>query len=252
MPYQRHDDLRSADPDARIWRFLDFDKFFDLVSSRQLNLRRSDCFEDRNEGMVPDALLSGVADPRRRTRRNAWHAERRADYYVTCWHLSEVEPVGMWELYGGADGGVALTSTYLRLRGILDSVQFAPCYLGVVDYSEGCWDIDRFSSDILALMRKRSHFAHEREVRGLVRLNGAGGIGRNIDGEGREHPMPLFEPISSQNLRINVDLEALVTGVVMSPRANDQWFLRVTEALDRARLKVPLAISQRVRLKNPA
>lgn len=36
-------------------------------------------------------------------------------------------------------------------------------------------------------MHKRSNFVHEREVRGLVRMNGAGGIGRNIDDDGGVH-----------------------------------------------------------------
>jgi hypothetical protein len=250
MPYQPHDDLRSPDdPNARIWRFMDLAKFLDLIHSRQLHLRRGDSFDDPYEGMIPDELISGVADPVRRTRRNAWHAERRADYYVTCWHVSEDEPAGMWKLYGGPDGGIAVTSTYERLRQALDAVLFAPCYLGTVEYGDSPWDIDRFSSDILALMHKRKNFSHEREVRGLVRLNGAGGVGRNIDQEGREHEMPLVEPSSNKNLRIDVNVDALVAEVVLSPAVPEWWAPMITGIMKRFDLAIPVTVSELYRIK---
>lgn len=96
MPYIQHPDLKSPkDPNARIWRFMNLAKFIDLIQSRRLHLRRGDSFEDPYEGMMPDDLARGVVEQGKRTERIAWHAHRRPDYYVTCWHLSDDEPARM-------------------------------------------------------------------------------------------------------------------------------------------------------------
>jgi hypothetical protein len=243
MSFLKHSDLRIADPGARIWRFLDMAKFLDLIHSGELNLRRGDLFEDPYEGLMFDDQVWAIADPARRHERIVSHAHRRADYYVTCWHLSEDEPAGMWKLYGGADGGIAITSTYGRLHRELDSWLYEPSYLGVVEYGDWSWDIDRPSNDILALMHKRRNFSHEREVRGLIRCNGAGGIARNIDRDGTIHAMPIVAPVSRENFRLKIDVDALITSVVLSPACPEWWMPLLREMVHRLGYTIPVSRS---------
>ena len=76
-------------------------------------------------------------------------------------------------------------------------------------------------------MHKRPLFAHEKEVRGLLRLNGAGGIGRNIGPDGTIHAMPFVEAESPKYFRIPIDVNALVASIVLSPTSPVSWLSQI-------------------------
>ena len=110
MPLIVHPDLKVPAPDARIWRFMSLEKLLDSHAITPTLLQcRGDSFDDDQEGSADDQVRA-MSDPVQRNKRIAWHAQRRGDYYVTCWHLSEHEPAEMWELYGGG------RTVVLRLR----------------------------------------------------------------------------------------------------------------------------------------
>jgi len=56
MPVQSYVDQLEPSPDAVIWRYINLDKFQDLMANEELYFRRADKFkkDDPLEGLPPD------------------------------------------------------------------------------------------------------------------------------------------------------------------------------------------------------
>jgi hypothetical protein len=86
---------------------------------------------------------------------------------VNCWHLNDHESAAMWRLYLKSNEGIAIQSTYGRLKDCFRAVQ-EPIHIGKVEY------LDYYSAAIqpgnyfTPFVSKRISFEHEREVRALL------------------------------------------------------------------------------------
>jgi hypothetical protein len=171
---------RPAD-EAIIWRFVDTKKLVSLIDSTALPFVRPDQFEDKFEGYPPKGNAIHESDlrdipPEQRAELaiklsknvlNLAHMARQI-IFVNCWHINEHESASMWKLYLRSDEGVAIRSTFKRLK---DSLREAPqkVEIGQVQYID--YETARVETapiDMLALcMRKRKSFEHERELRAI-------------------------------------------------------------------------------------
>src|SRR5437773_9902838 len=97
-PY--HDQLEPKDREAVIWRFMDFEKFRDLMVSGELYFCRADLFNenDEREGLPPQEFLMrwglnplDVRDRQQLVDHIGVAAQCREDSYVSCWHLFREE-----------------------------------------------------------------------------------------------------------------------------------------------------------------
>lgn len=200
------------DPDAMIWRYLDFAKFVWLLDQRRLSMPHCRMMEDPFEGSTPLAELErieaeGTRDPDG-LRRLA--AEFRKGYFVSAWHRNDVESEAMWKLFSASTNAVSLRTTFRRLRSAL------PSYVGVgvvhyIDYRrETLPDLDLFQW----IMHKRKSFAHEREVRAVASLHTPDEYGgRDIRAQCDE--AGFYPP---------VDIPALIESVHVHPLA-EPWFV---------------------------
>jgi hypothetical protein len=178
MPYEKHPSFEEpSDENSKIWRFIDFAKFVDLLETSALFFCRSDRLNDEFEGyyakgnrkwnpilykdkLSPEAiehLTKGLEE----------YLFRQRQYVVlNCWHLSNYEPHGLWILYSGKRG-VALQSTYARLR---DSFKDNPenIFIGKVNYID--WDEDWTPMGYILdpFLHKRKNFESEKELRALA------------------------------------------------------------------------------------
>jgi hypothetical protein len=226
-----HPSLKQpVDPDVRIWRFIKLIPFLHMIHSGMLHVRRADAFlDDEEEGMPrKDAERRLIANGC--GHRVTWLAERRADYYVTCWTLCGPQTSWMWRSYAG-DSGVAIESTWRRLQQALEKWPAETCYIGLVEYGYDTWNFDGMDADIRSLLHKRPQFANEREVRGLIRANGAGGHSRHVDDKGVAHLKPVRPPESSMNYGIRVDLDALLTRIYVAPTASPLFHQGIEESV---------------------
>jgi hypothetical protein len=123
----------------------------------------------------------------------------------------------MWEKYG--EDGVAICSRYGLLKSALDVMNDRAC-LGLVRYGSRHmtgWNLFRF------ITTKRLEFADELEVRAFLWImDPHAGINRHIDIDKWVHDRPLTLPPDHvlRGHRRKVDVQALVTGVVVSPQAS--------------------------------
>jgi hypothetical protein len=236
MPLQPYFDmLEPADQRAEIWRFRPFDRFQDLIANEELYFCRSDLFpQDEQEGIPPEEYLCKVKGYARyvlEDERNLNHdmgclAQFREMYYVNCWHLFGEEKPGMWE--GFAQNGVAICSRFdllkSALNGMLDNT-----HLGLVRYgSEPLTKTMRINT-LQFINTKRLRYKDEREVRAIVEcMDPLASINRHFDADSWPHRRPLLENPRhhwvSDYKRRRVDLNALLTKIVVAPGAPKQVF----------------------------
>lgn len=222
------DQLEPDNTDVAIWRFMNMKKFRDLMITRELYFCRADLFSDQSEGLPPEGYHPfpnlNPLDLRDRHKLDdsiGCVAQFREAFYVNCWHLFRQETCKMWEKYG--EDGVAICSRYGLLKSALDAMVERAC-LGLVRYGpQGMtgWNLFRF------IFTKRVEYADEQEVRALLWIiDPHAGINRHIDVENRTHPRPLTPPPDRvlEGQRRKVDLQALVTGLVVTPWASSTTF----------------------------
>ena len=137
---------------------------------------------------------------------------------VNCWHMNEHESAAMWKLYLKSDEGIAVQSTYNKLRSSISDDENVN--LGVVKYIdyETEW-IDGRVNLLTPFVHKRKSFEHEREVRAVVTKwpNIEGTIDSNHETIGN-------------GLKIKVDIEHLIEQIYIAPSTPD-WFSDMVRAL---------------------
>jgi hypothetical protein len=120
----------------------------------------------------------------------------------------------MWELYLKSDEGVAVQSTYRKLR---DSfIDDEKVYVGVVryiDYEKEWIDAGNLFGPYV---HKRKSFEHEREVRALVAQ-----WPKRFDAE---------QETIGHGVKIRVDIERLMERIYVAPTA-PSWFAELIQAV---------------------
>jgi len=232
LPYVNR--LEPAE-DAVIWRYLDLRKFRDLMASEELYFRRADLFHDKSEGVPPEQYAARVLrlDPYDiRDRRDLDHhlgsmAQHRESYYISCWHLFKGDTLDMWEQYG--HDGVAISSRYGLLKSALEEL-LDETHLGMVRY--GTDHLQRFNA-LEFITTKQSQYKDECEVRAiLTAYDPLAGGNRHFDLNNVPHPAPLdLNPRHSwvpEGKRRRIDLQSLITEVVISPWAEAEEIAEIT------------------------
>jgi hypothetical protein len=153
--------------DAKIWRYIRFNRFRELVKISQIQLTQLEAFDDQFEGsMLPatrNAIDEHFASSGIRPNVTSYPSFRaRAWHYATCWCLLEHEHEGLWKTYGD----VALVSTYQQLVDAFDN----QCWAGLVRYINYERHDPAQVDDLSMTMLKRREFLWEREVRVVCRF----------------------------------------------------------------------------------
>lgn len=184
------------DPNATLWRFMDFTKYVSMLHRRALFFSRADQLPDPFEGLFGSHGLRGrsleALDDRRGIRERV---------LLSCWHQNEHESAAMWRIYLSSEDGVAVRSSVARLRAGLEATS-EPVYLGQVRYLDSRVDRLPDGHELTSFFCKRKNYDYEREVRAVWWTDAA------LEGPGRYLP---------------ADLGGLIEEVVISPTA-ETWF----------------------------
>lgn len=216
---------------ARVWRYLDFSKFYWLVREHRLFMPAAHLLGDNFEGCTPAAELKWWDEQAEQAKAESDKAIIRANrrtlsefartfqqqYYVSCWTMSEYEDVAMWERYAGKSGeAVAIYTDYRSLRRALPPNTL----LGIVRYID--YDVERLPTMNLFdhIMHKRVEFAVEREVRAVAcpvyqQSNETAGVSAAWFSKEDDQSFQVFAPL--------IDLGLIVQGIVLHPAANQKF-----------------------------
>lgn len=244
--------LQVPADDEKIWRYMGFSKYVDLLLTQELHFARADTFEDPYDCtaltfMEPSFIDSFLKNPSCKDDFLKANNIGRHFVYLNCWHVSTVESAALWSLYSvNRHETVAVQSTYGRLLKSLDSKEH-------VDFSLVRYDPENAGKKSVknpntknygpheVVIFKRKSFEHEKELRAF--------ICDKID----------FEKIKPKNLdeiqeiasrqpkqkRISINIGELIEKVYVSPISQD-WFVNLVR-----NVAVTFGISGDVICKSP-
>jgi len=242
--YQNHPFFEYPQNDARIWRYMDLEKFFWLLEHSALYFCRLDRLPDRFEGAWSKPTFKAItADYEDFAKRhgvteeavqrvlrdtNYFHFATWAQFAVNCWTINEHESATMWQSYVKSGMGVAVESSSERLAACLNGSPDWLIHIGKVRYAD--YATEEFplpnSPDraLFPCLYKRLFFRDERELRIVVRKPLEPRVGR--DGRRLWHAQPL-----SDHVQIPVRLGTLIARVVVAPGAELEVFQRIDSAM---------------------
>lgn len=201
------------DEHTTIWRYMDFTKFVSLLDKKALYFTRSDKFDDKFEGAIPDptikarkALVLGLETQLAEETLKVMSQgsrEVRKWIFINCWHINSIESAAMWQLYGQENKGIAIRSTFARLRDSSSSSDY-DIQIGMINYIDYARDIIPEGNAFHALFCKRRSFEYEHELRAAILKSS---IANDIQ----------------SGLYIPCNLEILIDEIFVSP-ASPNWF----------------------------
>lgn len=209
-----------SDEHATIWRYMDFTKFVSLLDKKALYFTRSDRFSDKFEGAIPkptvEAREASVVGLERSLAEKALremsqgYQEVRKWIFVNCWHMNSYESAAMWQLYAQKNEGIAIRSTYARLKESLSS-SGRIMQIGMVKYIDYTSDMIHEGNIFHAIFCKRRSFEHEHELRAVFQK-------------------PSLVNDLQPGLYIPCDLDILIDKVFVSP-ASPNWFKELVSSI---------------------
>lgn len=195
-----------------IWRYMDFTKFVSLLDKKALFFSRTDKLGDPFEGSCPRKTVRVRDKKLGTTYAGEFFKLLREFTVVNCWHINRHESAAMWKLHLKSDEGIAVKSSFKRLKESLkyDSLKESKfnIYIGKVQY------IDYEKEEIpiffwAPFFHKRKSFKHESELRVLIQK------GKVSDRSKRPCDDGLYIP---------VDLDRLISGIFLAPQTPEWLF----------------------------
>jgi hypothetical protein len=140
---------------------------------------------------------------------------------ICSWHRNDTESVSMWKVFLNQSDGIAIKSTYNKLKSSFSETT-ENIHIGTVKYNEDSCDIIRFDGPIDLIVQKRKIYEYENELRAIV--------------------IPRL-PFSDPGIYININLDILIDEIVLSP-GTQPWLFDLTKGiLERYHLSKPLNYS---------
>lgn len=221
--YKEHQSYHTPEKELTVWRYLDFAKFVDLITSQKLFFCRSDNFEDPFEGIF---RLKDYEKTK-----NIFEDQEiiKKYYFLNCWHINENQSDAMWKIFLDTKNGIAIKSTVGNiiesLRESEDNINISKVYyrdFNKVTFQELMLEKKNKMSigrSINQFNYKRTSFEHEKELR-LFHV---------------DLPIPHVikngiprEPLTHKH--IDIDISELINEIVIAPFADD-WFKTMVESL---------------------
>ena len=240
--FEEHADFVKPDnPEQFIWRYIDFTKFVDLISTSELYFTRIDKLDDQFEGshtiptvkerkaifknMVESGKMdSEKADIIEKTLTN-FYKDGRKNIAVNCWHMNNIESAAMWSLYSNIGAGIAIRSTYNRLKESLDHTECV-VHIGKITYIDYLSDKTYWGSVFIPALCKGKSFKHEQELRALIWY---------LESNNKK----LCHPIE-HGVRAKVDIDKLVQSIFIAPYT-PAWIRRlVTDVMNKYKFNKPI------------
>lgn len=214
----------EAPPDVntKIWRYMDFTKFVSLLDRRQLFFIRSDCLDDPFEGTYP---LENIRNPQlkgatKNAQRQITEVRKQMREYVlvNCWHMNEYESASMWNIYNKGPNGIAIQSTFDRLRNSFSESSDIQVHIGVVKYIDFRKECFSELNTLYPFIHKRKSFEHEKELRAVI-----------IDWK-RKYLPEIRESTLEKGEYVEVDIHRLIERIYVSPNS-ESWYIDLVRSI---------------------
>lgn len=210
---ERYQIPQPSDPNARLWRYMDFTKYVELISSRMLYFCRSDLFRDPYEGTLTNRNIDSYNNSEFGVEMVEIYKRMPHCTFINCWHMNQFESAAMWDLYAKTNESVAIETTYSKLSGIIDSKTI----IGMVNYLDYSSEMIPEHNTYYPFMHKRKSFEHEKEVRLVL---------QDLGEDWRLYPKQ--NPNIEAGRKVGIDIDSVISAVHVSPSAS-QWFFELVK-----------------------
>ncbi len=230
------DKIETPDNNQKIWRYMDFSKYVDMLTTNTLYFTRADKLEDPYDcswmlflGESQKQLSSEYPQIKERTRQV--NTFERLFVYLNCWHMNDVESVALWKLYSeNKYETIAIQTTFGKLKSEIENKwsrdggpRIAKVKYDLEDAGEPIGNPPEgrlFSSLSRAnIIYKRPSFKHEEELRAFIYQ----GFDKEIKEMGLRNEAHLEKLMEErpEYIRIPIDPAKLIEKVYVSPLAKD-------------------------------
>ncbi len=231
MTFQEHEIfLKPDNENIKIWRYMDFSKFVNILNEESLFFARADKLGDPFEGTfsrannllrpviykefdLPSDHLDNMVKGSSEFIKNI-----RKYTFVNCWHMNEFESDAMWKLYLKSGEGVAVQSTYTRLVTALD-VSSSNIFIGKVRYIDYSSEWMPEGNTMYPIIHKQKSFEHEREMRAVI---------VNFPTTERESDFSI--PTPDYGIYVAINPDELIEKVYLAP-TSPEWLLKLTRGI---------------------
>lgn len=104
----------------KIYRYMNFTKFCDLIFKQKLYFSRADCQNDNAEGQISkvDQLYRKYMHPESKDNELTLEDFQKMQkmFLINCWCKDSIESFAMWEIYAANRDGIAIESTIDNLN----------------------------------------------------------------------------------------------------------------------------------------
>jgi hypothetical protein len=211
---------------AKIWRYLDFTKFVSLLDKSALFFSRADKLGDPFEGSYPKAnvelrpqVYKDKVPPDVINHAPEFNKLLVKHTFINCWHLNRYESAAMWKLYLKSNEGIAIRSTFSRLKSCLNAEK-RDIFIGKVQYVDYEKDLLSEVHTLLPFVHKRKSFAHEHELRALIQE-----FRYKRNGE-----IDWSKPPFDEGIYIKVNLETLIDKIYLAP-TSPKWLVELVKSV---------------------
>ena len=246
------DGIDVPDDNLKLWRYMSFDRFEQLVQKRKLCFSRIDQFSDYKEGCLTTAT-SDRADaeipPKLAGIMAAHHQFLNWNYwYASCWNLCETESNLLWRSYGSpktSDNERYKVAIRTSVRNLLSSICCCDIFFGKMKYVDFKKDDPYLGDDGVpngsAVFTKQQEYKAEAEVR--VAIQATSSIHGGLISEMECTPKLKFRDIQLSKLIEEVVIEAVPREQTPSQECNhhngdSQSILRIVKEAERRIQKV--------------
>ncbi len=247
MAFESHPDFKPpSNPDGCIWRYMEFTKLLSLLDKEALYFARLDhlaefdpfegsytyqnlAFDEikyndvpkeywEKMGIVNEGIFNSFVQSNKQSRNIT--KKGREMTFVNSWHVGDHESAAMWKIYLASDAGIAIRSTYNKLKDSLFKYTEFGIFIGMIEYLDYKTQIIKMDNALRPFISKRKSFEHENELRALIWTPQHGK--NDIRGVNNKFA-------SRKGLYVDVDLDTLIESIFVSPNA-PAWFVELVES----------------------
>ncbi len=215
--------------EIKIWKYMDLTKLLSILETHCLWFSNVTALEDPLEGFLNRATVKALRNipkdlpileytkKQMTVEANLKVMKEARDFLNVCsWHMSDYESAAMWQLYLKNNDGIAIQSTFKRLRDSIIDPDIE-VNIGVIKYVDEDTEIINWTNIFDYALHKRKSFEHEKELRAVV-------LSR-VDNSGGE---------------VQVDLAKLIERIFIAPNASNWTFELIKKIIKRYGLKEDL------------
>lgn len=236
MPIKCSDVIPIETPadNQKIWRYMDFSKYLDLLITSELHFARADKFEDPYDCSTMQFWIDVYkqlppASPEGKERKRQVNIFGRLFVYLNCWHMNDVESAALWHLYSeNKHETIAIQTTFgklnseIKLKWPRDGISISKIKYDPVDAENPL--IENTGGKLFTpfgwedIIYKRPSFVHEQELRAFIYQRVDKSIEVQLRNEAHLEKLMKERP---EYIRIKITPSNLIEKVYVSPLAKD-------------------------------